>query len=306
MNVLITGGCGFIGTYVKKKLLKQEHSVYIVDNFSTGNRENVSEKEALIKGDIVEESTYEKLEDTSIDTIIHLAAQTSVPNSLNDPIDDMKTNIEGTIKLLQFAIKNKVKRFIFASSAAVYGDNKNIPIKEDQPLYPSSPYGISKMTAESYIKTLCELNNIEYVILRFSNVYGPKQSQEGEGGVIKGFIDQLSQNKQPFIYGDGNQTRDFIYVEDIAEAHLVALDVKSGIYNLSSKIEISINSIYEIIAETMGKNQIKAIKLNEREGDIYKSCLDNQKFKRASNWSLQYPIEEGLRKTILDLQKVKS
>lgn len=306
MQTLITGGSGFIGTYVKKQLIKQKHNVYNVDNFSTGNRENVTDDEVLVEGNIIEESTYKKLEGTKIDTIIHLAAQTSVPNSLNDPIDDMKTNIEGTIKLLQFAIQNKVKRFIFASSAAVYGDNKNIPIKENQPLYPASPYGISKMTAESYIKTLCELNNIEYVILRFSNVYGPKQSQEGEGGVIKVFIDQLSQNKQPFIYGDGNQTRDFIYVEDIAEAHLFALDVKSGIYNLSSNIEISINSIYQIITETMEKNHIKPIKLNEREGDIYRSCLDNQKFKTVSNWFLRYPIEEGLRKTILDLQKVKS
>ncbi|EMI09529.1 NAD-dependent epimerase/dehydratase family protein [Anoxybacillus gonensis] len=297
MKVLITGGAGFIGTFTKELLVKEGHDVIIVDNLITGSMTNISQDDIFIHEDIRNEALHDKLDCFKIDAIIHLAAQTSVPQSIDDPLFDMSENIEGTIKMLQLAKKLGVKTFIFASSAAVYGDNERCPLTEDERLVPSSPYGISKMCGENYVKFFCEMNDINYVILRYANVYGPKQTNDGEGGVIKVFFDKIAKGETPVIFGDGNQTRDFIYVEDVARAHLFALQSsKSGIYNVSTNVETTINDLVYFIAKEFGE-RISPTYKNARPGDIYRSCLDNKKIISSFGWEPIYTVEDGISKT---------
>lgn len=297
MNVLITGGAGFIGTYTSDLLRAEGHKVFILDNLSTGLRDNVSEEAKLTIGDIRDKSVYRQFENENIDTIIHLAAQVSVPVSVNNPIEDQQQNIEGTIRVIEAAKELNVKKIIFASSAAVYGDSDSVPIVEEQKLVPTSPYGISKMTAEHYLQVLCKQYGIDYIILRYANVYGAKQTKYGEGGVIKIFVETLLKNEAPIIFGNGEQTRDFIYVEDIARAHIKSLIAPSGIYNISSNKEITINRLYDIVA-SQANSTIKPNYEQPREGDIFRSCLSNEKAIEFLKWEPIYTIEEGLSKTI--------
>ncbi|MCF6410127.1 NAD-dependent epimerase/dehydratase family protein [Pseudalkalibacillus salsuginis] len=299
MKVLITGGAGFIGTYTKDLLKEKGHQVLIVDNLSTGNESNIDDDDTFYKGDIQDLSDLKGIDD--IDVVIHLAAQIQVPVSVQDPLFDMDQNIGGTIKVVEFAKKANVKKVIFASSAAVYGDNDQLPIKEESILEPMSPYGISKMAAEKYVEVLCQLYGIDYVILRYANVFGAKQTAKGEGGVIKIFYDLLAEGKTPLIEGNGNQTRDFIYVEDIARAHLYALDTPSGIYNLSTNTEITINELCRYMIVAMGKNT-QPEHIDARKGDIYRSCLDNSKFIDASGWAPAYSVEAGINSMINELE----
>jgi UDP-glucose 4-epimerase len=296
MNVLITGGAGFIGSFTKDLLKKNGHQIFLVDNLVTGKIENVEEDEVFIEGDIRDEATLAKLRTYSFDAIIHLAAQTSVPASMANPLYDLSENLEGTVKILMLAKEIRVKKFIFASSAAVYGDNDHCPLVETDRLIPTSPYGITKMGAESYISVFCKEYGIEPTILRYANVFGPKQSKDGEGGVIKIFIDKLQLGENPTIYGDGNQTRDFIYVGDIARAHLAALNGPKGLYNVSSHTETSVNELIEILKEISEKQFVPQYS-RVREGDIYRSCLDHTKIKENLKWSPQISLREGLTRT---------
>ncbi|WP_408007873.1 NAD-dependent epimerase/dehydratase family protein [Pseudalkalibacillus sp. A8] len=300
MKVLITGGAGFIGTYTKDLLKEKGHQVLIVDNLSTGNENNIEQDDTFYKGDIHNLCDLKGVDD--IDVIIHLAAQIQVPVSVQDPRFDMEQNIAGTIKVVEFAKKVKVKKVIFASSAAVYGDHEQLPIKEESVMDPMSPYGISKMAAEKYVEALCKMNGIEYIVLRYANVFGAKQTAKGEGGVIKIFYDLLAEGKTPKIEGDGNQTRDFIYVEDIARAHLYALDAPSGTYNLSTNTEITINELCRHMIEAMGSD-VKPEHIEARKGDIYRSCLDNSKFIEASGWVPAYSVEAGINCMINELER---
>ncbi|WP_163099329.1 NAD-dependent epimerase/dehydratase family protein [Peribacillus alkalitolerans] len=296
MSVLITGGAGFIGTFTKKALKEHGYDIVLVDNFVTGNRNNIDEDDVLIEKDIREDDLFDSLKDRGIESIIHLAAQTSVPDSVNDPLYDESENIEATIKMLMVAKKLGVKKFIFASSAAVYGNNPACPLKESERLYPTSPYGISKMTGEQYVQVLCNQYGIEPVILRYANVFGPKQSNEGEGGVIKIFIDKIIKNDTLQIFGDGGQTRDFIYVEDIAFAHLQALQSPGGLYNVGTNTEVSVNELVDILKKVSQKD-LNVEYGAPREGDIYRSCLDNTEISQKFDWQPKFTFEEGLKKT---------
>jgi UDP-glucose 4-epimerase len=296
MSVLITGGAGFIGTFTKKALKDHGYEVILVDNFVTGDRNNIDHDDILIEKDIRDDDLYDYLKDYKIESIIHLAAQTSVPDSVEDPIYDVSENIEGTVKMLQLAKKLGAKRFLFASSAAVYGDNPACPLKETEMMAPTSPYGLSKMTGEHYIQLLCKQYGIEYTILRYANVFGPKQSNDGEGGVIKIFIDKIIKKETLHIFGDGGQTRDFIYVEDIAEAHLLALKNPGGVYNVSTNTEVSVNQLVEILKVISGEN-FPLEYTEPRKGDIYRSCLDNERITKCFSWKPKYSLEEGLKKT---------
>lgn len=298
MNILITGGAGFIGSYTKDKLKREkDYQIYVVDNFVTGSKNNLQADDFIIEGDICDDHVYEQLRKYSFDAIIHLAAQTSVFESMNDPLYDLHENILGTVKMLLFAKENGVKKFIFSSSAAVYGDHPKIPLTEKDSLNPTSAYGVSKLCAEYYIKMFCEHHKIESTILRYANVFGPKQSKDGEGGVIKIFIDMINNKQIPCIYGDGNQTRDFIYVEDLASAHLAALKGSSGVYNVSTNIETSVNELITLLSCII-QTEINPIYFPKREGDIYRSCLDNTMIKKTLNWSPKISVKEGLIKML--------
>ncbi|MGM0601956.1 MAG: GDP-mannose 4,6-dehydratase, partial [Bacillota bacterium] len=204
----------------------------------------------------------------------------------------------GTLNLLEMAKEFAVEKFIYASSAAVYGEPDYLPVDESHPVNPDSPYGISKHTPEHYIINYSRFNNLQYSILRYANVYGPRQDASGEGGVIAIFADRMAQNKKPIIYGDGEQTRDFIYVGDIARANLSALNSDcSGIFNISTEKEISINSVAAVFNKLLNKN-LEPEYRPERPGDIYKSYLSNKKARKKLNWNVKRSFTEGIEKTL--------
>lgn len=301
MKVLITGGYGFIGSHVADRFYKEGYEVYIIDNLSSGKRENIAFKH---KGYILstEDSKCEEvLRANRFDVVVHLAAQVSVKESITNPRLDSESNVLGLVNMLSLAKKYKVTKLLFASSAAVYGMNDQLPLTEVDICSPISPYGISKWVGETYCRKWKELYELDSVCFRFSNVYGPRQGSEGEGGVISVFMNQLMSNQPLNVHGDGEQTRDFIYVEDVADAiYRASYTNLSGIYNLSTNTECSVNSIVGTL-----KSFSESIEINyseSREGDIYNSCLSNGKIKNELDWAPKYNLKEGLHRTYIWFQ----
>lgn len=299
MRVLVTGGAGFIGSNVVKELIKNNHDVSIVDNLSTGKIENVNHKARFYKCDITNIDDVElifKFEKPEI--IYHFAAQIDIQTSLKKPYFDANVNIVGTINLLECSRKYEVKKVIYPSSAAVYGNPIYLPIDENHPIEPISFYGISKHTPEHYLKTFCSLYNIKYTIFRYSNVYGIGQDPKGEGGVISIFINKFLNKEQAVIFGDGEQIRDFIYVKDISKANLMALNGGDNrILNLSSNVPITINKLFHIMKRVFNSDN-KAIYSSIRQGDILKSYLNNKSAREALGWRPEYEFEKGILETI--------
>ncbi|MCX7842194.1 MAG: NAD-dependent epimerase/dehydratase family protein [Clostridia bacterium] len=298
MNVLITGGCGFIGSHVAERYYKEGFGVYIIDNLSTGCKANISFSAAKIFRLNIEDDQCEYVfKAAKPDIVVHLAAQTDVMASVGDPFSDASSNLLGLVNILNLSKKYGAKAFIFASSAAVYGNNEKLPLDEVQPVNPLSPYGISKAAGEFYCRKWNELYGMRTVCFRFSNVYGPRQGMSKESGVISIITQRFAENKDFTVWGDGNQTRDFIYVEDIADAIFKASRKEvNGVMNLSSNTEISINELLEIYKKKgYGK---KIIHGPERKGEIARSRLDNTLAKELLGWAPKYSFEEGLSKTI--------
>lgn len=297
MNILITGGYGFIGSHVAEEFYKEGHHIFIIDNLTSGNPKNIRFKHTFFKQDIEEQRCREIFKSFKFDIVIHLAAQIDVATSIKDPFKDTSSNILGLTNMLQLSTEYGVKKFVFASSAAVYGDNNDIPLKEEYNLEPLSPYGMSKSTGEFYCEKWSDLFGLNVLCLRFSNVYGPRQGMLGEGGVISIFIERTVRGKELFVFGDGSQTRDFIYVKDVADAiYKSVINNLKGTFNLSTNTE---SSITELISTLMSLHPIKEICYKERrKGDIKNSRLDNAKFKQAMNWEPAYTLEDGLRRTL--------
>ncbi len=288
-KVLITGGAGFIGSHITDKLLELGYSIVIIDNLSSGTLKNLpnSNNVTFYKLDINTDDIEYIFEDEKPDFCIHLAAQTSVLNSELDPLFDAKMNIVSSINILRLCKKYNIKKFITASSAAVYGMPKQLPLKEISETNPISFYGISKLTMEKYV----ELFDIPYIIFRFSNVYGPRQASSKESGVIAIFHNAML-NSQPIkIFGDGEQIRDFVFVKDIAS--IVSQSLKSDTinqtFNFSSNTGITINKLFRIMKD-LYNYPLEASYLPPREGDIKNSILDNTKafetFKNIENTAL--------------------
>lgn len=296
MNVLITGGYGFIGSHVAEEFFKEGYRIFIIDNMSTGNSKNVKFKHTSFRLDIEDPRCREVFKSNKFDVVIHLAAQINVVNSIEDPYCDTKSNILGLTNILQLSEQYGVKKFVFASSAAVYGNNEEVPLKEEAVIDPLSPYGMSKATGELYCKKWVKLYGLSTICFRFSNVYGPRQGTIGEGGVISIFMERAVQERDLVIYGDGNQTRDFIYVKDVAKAIYKAVEKDiSGVFNLSTNLESSINELINVLG---GLKPIKAVLYkDEREGDIRNSCLDNTRLKKVLDWEPRYSLAEGLKNT---------
>ena len=273
--ILITGGAGFIGSHIADIFVDNNYEVIVADNLSTGRKENINDKAVFYDIDIKNLNSLEDIfKKHNIEYVIHLAAQVSVPNSMRDPINDANENIIASLNLLELSKKYNIKKIIVSSSAAVYGMPKYLPIDENHTVSPISYYGVSKLTMEKYI----ELYNIDYIICRFSNVYGPRQTPHGEAGVVSIFIDNFINNKEINIFGNGEQTRDFIYVKDIAKIflELINKNVSRQILNISTNSAITINNLFENVVKISNKN-IKANYLDVREGDIEHSILDNRK-----------------------------
>ena len=299
-KVIITGGCGFIGSNLAQYLLKKKYEVIIIDDMSVGSIKNIShirKKIKLIKTNINKINKIKKIKG-SIFALIHLAAKAEILISKEDENKYYDDNVNSVMQILNFSDRKKIKKIIFASSASVYGDTKNLKIKEDFKLNPGHFYAFTKYIAEKMITSYCNINSTKYTIMRFFNIYGP-----GSTAVIGRFIAQKIQKKKLTIYGNGNQKRDFLYVKDLCEAIYLSLKKKiseNKIYNLGSGNATSINEIKNIISK---KNFIN---LTKRNDDIEVSISNNKKIKRELNWKNKTNLKKGINSLFIsDFNKLK-
>lgn len=299
-KILITGGLGFIGSHIANNLMN-DNEVVIIDNLSTGNIKNLNdlnhENLKIVEQDICD-ANFEDLT-SDIDYIFHLAAVANVPLSVENPIKCNEVNLNATVKILNSAVKNDVEKVIFSSSSSVYGQNKNMPLKETEPLMPISPYASSKASCESYLQSFYENYGLKYTALRYFNVFGPKQDKNSEyATVIPNFITALLEGKQPIIYGDGEQTRDFLYVDDAVHANIAAAKSDfNGAVNVASGRSITINELYETIKNALGKD-IEPEYLPKRLGDIKHSLADTSNLNKINIEINPDEFENQLVKTI--------
>lgn len=300
MKVLVTGGAGFIGSHVVRLLMAEGHEVTVLDNFSTGDRAHLpADGFELWAMDVRTEEARIKMLSVPFDGIVHLAAQTMVDSSIRDPLFDAQQNVMGSVNVLE-AARRMGARVIFASTAAAYGDVKEdmLPVPEDAPLAPLSFYGLTKVTVERYLALYHALYGLHYVVLRFANVYGERQGDKGEGGVISIFCKRVARGLPITIYGDGGQTRDFVYAGDIARGICAALTTAQvdTAYNLSTATETSLRELVAGIAEAAG-HPIHPTLDEPRPGDIYRSMLANARAHTGLGWQPETSLREGLQRT---------
>lgn len=305
MKVLVTGGAGFIGSHIVELLIEQGDEVTVVDNLSTGDLSHVHSKARFIKMDILDKNLMETFQQISPDVVIHQAAQVDVHKSILDPMSDGIVNAIGTLHVLEAAKQSSVRKIVYASSCAVYGEPIEEPITESHPVAPISVYGASKSLGESYIRMYHRMCRLDYTILRYANVYGPRQGEKGEGGVISIFLRNLAKGVSSTIFGDGQQTRDFVYVKDVARANVLAAKWGSEqILNVSTAISTSVQSLYELMKEITGVD-IAAVYKPARVGDIEHSRLNPERAMLHLGWEPHYTLHQGLTETVEDLRTGK-
>jgi len=298
VKILVTGGAGFIGSNLVDALVEEGHQVVVVDNLSTGKRENIHARVKFYKEDIASGEIMDIFEREKVDVVYHLAAQIDVQKSIIDPVYDGSVNILGTINILEACKKYGIAKIIYASSAAVYGEPRYLGIDEEHSTCPMSYYGLSKYTPEKYIAIYSNLWGLDYTILRYANVYGIRQDPKGEGGVVSIFMDKMFKIDAPVIFGDGSATRDFVYVEDVVRANILALDRGSReIFNIGTGKAVSVYELFSVMKDVM-KYKGKVKYGPERQGDIKHSYFKVGKAKDALGWEARYSIEEGLVKTV--------
>lgn len=297
MRITVTGGAGFIGSHLVDRLIEDGHTVQVIDNLYTGNKEFVHSKAQFIQLDIRDPKLYSVLEEFRPDYIFHEAAQTEVSTSMSDPMLDCDINLMGLINLLNAAVKLDVKKFLMPSSAAVYGNLDTLPLNEEMIGNPSSFYGLTKLTTEHYLRIYHEAFGLPYLCYRYSNVFGPRQGNGGEGGVISIFAKAIVQGSPIIIYGDGKQTRDFIYVDDVVEANILGMQHQvTGIYNVSTGISSSVNLLVDEFRNISGKD-IEVVYDKPRLGDIRDSVLATDKSEKELLFTAKYNLHDGLIKT---------
>jgi UDP-glucose 4-epimerase len=293
MKAMVTGGAGFIGSHLVEALLAQGAAVHVVDNLSTGRLDHVPSAAVLHRVDIRSEDMQDLIVREQPDTVFHLAAQIDVQRSVREPCYDADVNILGTVNVLEGCRKAQVKKIVYASSCAVYGDVSDL-IDENNLSEPISFYGISKSASEAYIQVYSRLYGLSYTILRYSNVYGPRQTAKGEGGVIAIFIDRIRMNKPLIIFGDGEQSRDFVYVKDVVNANIAAINhAHQEIVQVSTSKRTTLNELAAMLSEIHGL-ELDISYEAERAGDIKHSCLDNRKAFKHLLWQPDYDIRKGL------------
>ena len=297
MRITVTGGAGFIGSHLVDRLIEDGHTVQVIDNLYTGNKEFVHSKAQFVELDIRDPKLYSVLEEFRPDYIFHEAAQTEVSTSMSDPMLDCDINLMGLINLLNAAVKLDVKKFLMPSSAAVYGNLDTLPLNENMIGNPSSFYGLTKLTTEHYLRIYHETFGLPYICYRYSNVFGPRQGNGGEGGVISIFAKAIVQDSPIIIYGDGKQTRDFIYVDDVVEANILGMQHQvTGIYNVSTGISSSVNLLVDEFRNISGKD-IEVVYDKPRLGDIRDSVLATDKSEKGLLFTAKYNLHDGLIKT---------
>jgi len=299
MKCLITGGAGFIGSHLADRLVKDGHKIAILDNLSTGKKENLNKKANFYKIDICDSKICQIFKKEKPEIVFHLAAQVNVRKSVESPMEDAKINILGFINILENCRKFGIKKIIFASSGgAIYGEADIIPTSEDYPTNPLSPYGVAKLSSEKYLTYYSKIFGLPFISLRFSNVYGPRQSSKGEAGVIAIFCEKMFSGIQPIIHGNGKKTRDFVFVEDVVSAILLsAQGTEFGIFNVGTSKETSINDIFFDLKK-FTKSKCQEVHGLESIGEQKRSCLDCNNIKRAFNWKTKYDLIDGLKKTV--------
>ncbi len=299
MKVLVTGGAGFIGSHLVDRLIQEGHEVVVVDNLSTGKRRNLNRAARFFKLDIQSWRLERVFRNERPNIVMHLAAQMDVRKSVEDPIFDAQVNVLGMLNVLQQAIKHGVRKVVFSSSGgAIYGEQEIYPVPESHATRPLSPYGISKLCGEQYLSYYQRVSGLQIVSLRYANVYGPRQDPDGEAGVVAIFIQKLLNSEQAIVDGNGRQTRDFVYVEDVVEANLAVMGQETqGTYNVGTGEETSINDLLRIlIAHT--NSTCKEVHGPAKNAEQVRSVIDSSKLRQELSWEPKTELSEGLKRTV--------
>lgn len=299
MRIVVTGGAGFIGSHLVDRLIQEGHEVSVVDNLSTGKRKSLNRAARFYKMDILSANLERVFQKERPSLVMHLAAQIDVRRSVEAPIFDAQVNILGTLNVLERAVRHGTRKVVFASSGgAIYGEQEILPAPEFHPIHPLSPYGISKLAGEFYLDYYRKISGIQYVSLRYSNVFGPRQDPKGEAGVVAIFIQEMLSGEHPIINGNGRQTRDFIYVDDVVEANLAVMGQEViGIYNVGTGLETTINDLFQHLVE-LTKGRCQKIHGPARKGEQTRSAVDSTKLREELGWEPRVPLLEGLARTV--------
>jgi UDP-glucose 4-epimerase len=297
VKALVTGGAGFIGSHLVDLLIAQGHEVVVVDNLRTGRDTNIHHQARFYDEDVVNSSIESIFRDERPEVVFHQAAQMSVKASTDDPLYDAKVNVMGLVNVLNTCVSTGVRKVIFASSGATYGNPSYLPIDEDHPQRPASPYGITKMVAEHYLAYYAEDHGLKYTALRYGNVYGPRQDSHGEAGVVAIFTRQLLAQQTPTIHWDGEQVRDYVYVGDVARANLLAATAGDGrCYCIGTGRGTSVNELYQTLCKVMDVS-VEPRRAARRPGDLRTAYFDCSRARVELNWTPIVSLEEGLRRT---------
>lgn len=304
MRLCVTGGAGFIGSYIANELAKKQ-DVFVIDNLITGNKENVDREIKLVAADIISEKSFEAIKKERPEVLFHFAYQSGVRQSIKNCITDVQKNLLDSVKFIDYCLRNRVKKIIFASSGGtVYGDAKIIPTPEDYPLKPISPYGASKVALEFYIEILCKKYDADFLILRYSNVYGPRQRPDTDAGVISIFTDLMKRNEDVYIYGSGKQTRDYIHISDALNFTVKLFEENlSGVYNVGTGIETSVNEIFNLLKEILNYKKPPIYK-RIITGEILRCALDISKITKTLNIFPAVNVKDGVRSFVKTINEV--
>lgn len=302
MKILVTGGAGFIASHISDALMASGHSVVVLDNLSSGRIENLNSDAHFVQGDIRDKAFIDLLfQEHRFDIVNHHAAQMDVRKSVTDPVFDAETNIVGSINLLEASREHSVKRFIFASTGgAIYGEQDYFPADEDHATRPESPYGIAKRSVELYLHYYLKVHGLAHTIFRYANVYGPRQDPHGEAGVVSIFTNALLAGKQCTIFGDGKQTRDYVFVGDVVRAHLLALEknIRSETFNISTGIETDVNQLFFMLSNILTGGKAQPAYSGARKGELLRSVCSAAKAEKLLGWKPQRELEDGLKRTV--------
>ncbi len=300
MKILVTGGAGFIGSWVADAFIAEGHEVLVLDNLSSGIIENLPQKAEFIQGDITDREVVDKvISGFKPDIVNHHAAQIDVRKSLENPMFDAGVNIIGSLNLLESCVSNSVGKFIFASTGgAIYGEPEDIPADESTPPMPISPYGTSKYAVEKYLQYYKHIHSLDYVALRYANVYGPRQNPHGEAGVIAIFCSRMLSSDDCLVFGDGKQTRDYVYAGDVARANVLALGASEGSYNIGTEIETSVNGLIDELKSASGED-FNVKYMDPRPGEVQSISLDVKLAGKVLGWTPETALSEGIKNTWL-------
>jgi UDP-glucose 4-epimerase len=301
VKTLVTGGAGFIGSHLVDALLAEGHDAAVVDDLSRGRRAQVDAAARLHAVDVRSPELHDVVRAEQPEVVFHQAAQIDVRRSISEPLLDTEINVVGTVNLLQACAASGVRRVVFASSGgAIYGDTEQVPTPEDHPARPASLYGAAKLCGEAYGGVYAQLYGLEFVPLRYANVYGPRQDPHGEAGVVAIFARKLLSDETPVINGDGTQRRDYVYVGDVVRANLLAAAADAsalGAYNVGTGRETDVNELFAMLRDACGVS-VEAVHGPAKPGEQRRSCLDASHAQRMLGWSPQVSLEDGLRRAV--------